>query len=257
MMKRILFATCMMFPAAAFTEGLSAIRDPNVSYKFYVSRMQTKQTVPGSAADRAVPLRELDESTIPVWPNFQEIVTGFEMLRDFRFLNQPTNRKFLRRETWLYPDDGCFARATLARRNLQDWNFKETKKLFAFGNLTVQTANAQRGQVSWWYHVVPVAMVGRRSYVFDPAIEPSQPLSLEDWVGRMGGAAADIKLAVCDGGTYVPSDSCRGPSASAESSALDDQISFLDQEWKRLLLLQRQPEKELGETPPWSAANPE
>jgi hypothetical protein len=251
-MLKALAITALLFSGTVLAEGMSAHRDPNVSYKAYAFKSISQQQTPTSAYDLAVPIGSLNQTSLPKWDSMEDVVDAFEMLRDVRFLSSTMKRKFLRRDSWLYPDDGCYARAALARKNLLNWNFPETKKLFVFGNLAVQTNNSPDGSVSWWYHVVPVVAVGDQAYVLDPAIEPKRPLTLVEWTERMGGQKSDIKLSICDGGAYTPMNNCLSPEKTADESALIDQVSFLDQEWERLLELKRVPEKELGDAPPWS-----
>lgn len=67
---------------------------------------------------------------------------GFRSLRDARWLTMPGMRDFKRRSSWLYPDDGCFARAALGGQKLESWDYPRPKKLFIFGDLEVKTANS-------------------------------------------------------------------------------------------------------------------
>ena len=105
-------------------------------------------------------------------------------------------------------------------------------KVFAFGNLTVKTDHSPRGSVSWWYHVAPVVEVEGEKFVLDPAIEFSRPLSLSEWLSRMGDPSR-IKVSFCGSGTYIPSDSCDEESDGLELRALGTQRSYLKLEAPR------------------------
>jgi hypothetical protein len=209
-----------------------------------------------TAVQSAVPLDKLDITGLTDWQQMDTAQTGFERLRDARFVFDDEHPTSSRRDTWLYPDDGCFARAALAKQNLVKWGFPAVKKIFAFGNLVVKTNNSPDGQVSWWYHVVNGITIGGEAYVLDPALEPLHPLTLKEWVDQMGGDAASITLSICSEGTYSPEDACQTPDASAEANAMVDQTEYLGAEWSRLEELKRDPVKELGDEPPWPLKYP-
>lgn len=252
MLGWIAFVALALVSATSAAGGVSARRDANVSYKAYFRNVQPQQLDSSftSSFDKAVPLEELDQSTLPQW-DAGHVEIAFLRVRDHRFLYSMTDTQFLRRSSWLYPDDGCYARAALAKKNMQEWLFPPVKKLFAYGNLVVNTDNAPGGSVTWWYHVVPVMAVGDQAFVVDPAIEPQRALTIQEWSERMGGDQASIKFAVCNGNSYTPMDSCDEPSDTAEASAHEEQVAFLGLEWDRLESLSRDPRSELGDNPPW------
>lgn len=195
-----------------------------------------------------------DLTTLPKateWENTTVMTQRFESFRDLRFMTTPSKPNFPRRSSWMYPDDGCFARAALAVRNLMQMSVDAPKKVFAFGNLVVQTANSPSGSVSWWYHVAPLVEVAGQKYVLDPAIYPAGPLKLEEWLAKMSNSPQDIEVAVCESGAYTPGDDCKKVSDGVESNAEADQVSYLEYEWDRLVELNRNPDEELGDNPPW------
>lgn len=256
-MLKFLAVILIVFSVSASAKGRSAHRNPTIDFTEYLSSAKIGADQEGDAGfpstpqQLAVPLAKLDITTLPKWDKLETAQTGFEMLRDFRFINEDVHPGFLRRDSWLYPDDGCFARAALAKQNLVKWGFSPVKKIFAFGNLKVTTQNSPAGEVTWWYHVVNGISVDNQAYVLDPAIEPLRPLLLSEWVNRMGGENASVTLAICDEGTYVPDDACNKPSVNAENSALSDQMDYLGEEWSQLENMKRDPVKELGLEPPW------
>lgn len=246
----------------------SAYRDPHESaahaYLRYTARLKIHarledQPAPAplgpSVSEAARPLGQLDFSKVPAFPQqaVAAVTTAFERLRDERFLKDADHSGLMRRSTWLYPDDGCFARAALMVQNLQKWNLPRPAKLFAFGNLVVKTPNAPGGQVSWWYHVVPVIRVGQQIVVFDPAIEPKRPLTAQEWFARMAPNAQEMTASVCDTYAYAPASPCfvTDPSHPSDEFALSDQMGYLPMEWERVQNLGRDPQKELGDFPPW------
>lgn len=259
-MHHFLATAILIFSTAASAAGVSARRAPNADYRLYLHSGKIERQKPAddssppappTAVDAAVPLEKLDLQSLPKWDSLETLQLAFEMIRDFRFLNGISHPGFLRRDTWLYPDDGCYARAALAKQNLQDWGFPSVKKLFAFGNLHVMTKNSPDGAVNWWYHVVDAVLVNNRPYVLDPSIDPLRPLTLNEWRRQLGDQKTAITFAICSHNTYTPYDTCATPYPGDDSTALLDQLGFLDSEWDRLVALQRDPNFELGNQPPW------
>jgi hypothetical protein len=241
----------------------SAYRAPNESFEHAVHRHQEllRKTSPdvfateGSAYSSAVPVDKADFSAVPVWE--QDIQKNFERVRDERFIAMDGRADFPRRSTWLYPHDGCWARAALAGKRIEEWSLARPAKLFIFGSLTVKTVNAPGGSVSWWYHVVPIVKDAEQNVlVIDPAIDPKAPMPVKDWIATMTPSADAVKIAVCDPLTFGPHSTCQKATKDDEGRALDDQKRYLGAEWQNLIQLKRDPEKELGETPPWALELP-
>ena len=201
---------------------------------------------------------------------------NFANVRDMKLLIDHQLRP--RRLTWLYPDDGCSSRAEMMVSAIETDNFtalpllnppqkpgqlklkslevllkksKLPRKIFAFGSLKFKTLNHPDGMVTWWYHVAPVIRVEQEYYVMDPGMEPLYPLTATEWMNRMGGAEAQIKIAICSPHTYEPDSDCSYPDDSSVRSRNDEVTYYLDEEWERILQLGRMPLLELGDFPPW------
>lgn len=244
--------------AGAVPYAASAYRQPGVSYEAY---MQTARllNVPAVVDSQVTPMAlakpfaqaqaTLTDATL--WESEPVMRHRFQQLRDFRFMIIPNRPDFPRRSSWMYPDDGCFARAALAVRNLAQWSYPMPKKVFAFGNLTVKTNNAIGGEVSWWYHVAPLVQIGAQKYVLDPALSPKNPLKLEEWLARMSADPSSIQVSICESGSYTPGDDCNKVSDGIEKTAEEDQVYYLEEEWQRIRDLGRNAELELGDFPPW------
>jgi hypothetical protein len=253
--RYILFFVAISFsiPAIAFNPLNSAHRDPKISFKKYLARYQNSITKRNhdTAIDAAVPFKNLDTTHIVKWLSMTELASGFTRARDLRFLNTSSMPNFPRRSTWLYPDDGCFARAALENSNLQQWNFVVPNKIFVFGDLRVKTANSTSGDVAWWYHVVPIVRIGDAPYVLDPAIHPKAPMALMDWLKSMTKDLKSITVAICGSGSYAPDSQCNVALKDYDRNAMSDQNFYLDDEWYRVSDLGRDPNRELGDSPPW------
>jgi hypothetical protein len=252
---------CLSFSAFAGAadnlEGKSAHREPNVSYRAYKFKAwmmsQGEQEGPRSrsAVESAISADKAAQLPVTLWNSSAELTSRFEHLRDIRFLHEEEKPNFPRRSSWLYPDDGCFARAALAVRNLTEWKNPTPNKIFVFGDLQVESKNAIGGNVTWWYHVAPIVQIGAEKYILDPAIEPKHPLKLNDWLLRMSPNPSQLEVAICGSGAYTPYDACEKDTDGLERSAEDDQMYFLRAEWERLEALRRDPVEELGDNPPW------
>lgn len=255
MFKSILFVLLAMSWSVSAVEGISAKRDANVSFKIYqaAAAVGVDTALPPwtSPTDEAEAYHRANLRTATVWENYDVMLERFKEMRDQRFLNDSSKPNFMRRISWLYPDDGCFARASLGIRNMFNASYPAPDKVYVFGDLTVQSANAQGGSVSWWYHVAPIVEVAGVKYVLDPAMEPSRPLTLPEWLARMSPSPDYLEVALCAGGTYTPYDNCERTIGSKEEQAVSEQGWFLPTEWSRLQDLGRNPERELGDNPPW------
>lgn len=216
-------------------------------------RSQVDSLETASALDEARSLDHADLGSIPLITS-DELARAFVWMRDSRFLHASGDDEFLRRDSWLYPDDGCYARATLAARRMALLGLPSPKKIFIFGDLEIETSNSPDGKVWWWYHVAPTYRTGDGAdlaWVIDPAIAPRGPLPLQKWIQLQAQDAATAEVAICEIGTYEPGSSCLTPSPGDSDSAITDEQWFLDLEWGRQLDLGREPRAVLGEHPPW------
>jgi hypothetical protein len=237
----------------------SQVRLPGESFaeakRRYLDRLGGLAGFPdGAAADVAVSLKDLDFSQATSWDSlgdFTAVTNAFDQVRDERFMILKDRPNFPRRISWLYPDDGCFARAALAAGRLASYHVPAPTKVFVFGDLGVKTPNAPFGSVGWWYHVVPVISFHKQIFVLDPAIDPKRPLPFMEWIGLMTPDPSTVTASICATDAYTPESSCADADPSVSKEALNDEKGYLKDEWKRLVFLKRDPVKELGDNPPW------
>jgi len=212
-------------------------------------------------------------NSVPAWSDYHTISNNFKLVRDLRYFGDKNNPQFLRRITWLYPDDGCWTRAAATVKDLfgpitNTANaYNRPAKIFVFGNLCVQTPNAISGHVAWKYHTAPVIRDERTNtvYVIDPAVNSSGPLSVKKWIEKItdrNGACTTanenlstiIKFNICNGYGTHPFNECKESDSASiitEGYAAFDQLRFRDLERKRQIELNRDPEEVLGDEPPW------
>jgi hypothetical protein len=261
MFKLILWIGFLGFSASALASpslfSYSANRDAGQDWnvRAQIQRSSHRGRISRSSSyDIAVPFAKLDLSPITAWKDYAEIEKQFQLVRDERFIEDPYDKTFPRRPTWMYPDDGCFARAQMMENRFELAGLTRVTKIFVFGNLHVKTKNGIGGAVDWWYHVAPIVSDGKDTYVIDPATEPTKPLLLKDWLARMGNSKS-FTMAICSPESYTPYSDCITPDSEA-SIAMNDQQYFLDPEKDRLMSQGRDIKKELGDTPPWLVAAP-
>jgi len=230
----------------------SAIRHKTESFEQAESRngqLNPKLWADTSARSSATSYHSLDFSKLP---KLHDVKIFFNKIRDERFLEPSTTPDFKRRNTWLLPHDGCWIRAALVNHLAKAWNRDQANKLFIFGELRVQTENAEEGEVSWWYHVAPVvADTNGKPWVLDPAINPRNSLEVKDWIKTMVPDLAEARYALCGPGAYGPASICENSEAIGSDRPLNDIEYYLEREWDNLNQLLRKPELELGEFPPW------
>lgn len=206
----------------------------------------------GTAQNAQVPVSSANFSGVPVW-NDSDIKAHFEYSRDLRFQTMSGASNFQRRLSWLYPDDGCFARAELVKAKAVEKNLQAPYKLFSFGNLRVKTSSHPNGYVSWWYHVVPVvkSAADGQCYVLDAAIDPSKPLPWKDWLLKQVGSLSSVNVAVCDPNAYTPDSQAFGDYNPTSTALSDQKNTYLKSEWSRQTQVGRDPNVVLGNNPPW------
>lgn len=249
-MKNVFIFILCLLPFRIFADSLSAKRSPDVDYMVYFNRALYESSAykDGTPLINAKSYKDASLRKVTEWESQDKLIEYFNYLRDLRFIRWNGRN---RRSSWLFPDDGCFARAALAVQNLFLKNVQAPDKIFAFGNLKFLTTNSSRGYVTWWYHVAPIVEVDGEKYVLDPSVDPTTPLLLEVWLSRMG-HLQKLKVSICSSGTYGPKSNCSKMSDGKESAALNAQGKYLNLEWNRLINLRRNPEKELGDYPPWN-----
>jgi hypothetical protein len=172
-----------------------------------------------------------------------------------------------RRLPWLYVPDGCYMRAEF----MVDWASevlalgpRTIHKVFLFGNsLKVSSKFAEGGQLRWVYHVAPLMKSDKTGYVVvDPSLDSAKPLPLKDWIALMPSTSGERSFALTNKYAFWPSSDC-----DAKHSLFDIQNSyndleeflksrglvenFLVREWEAVRQLGQNPEKVLGECPPW------
>lgn len=238
----------VLFASNAF--AMSAARDPRVPYEIYEAEaQQDEEKIWGtSAMSKAIRYEKRAELSQAVRWTPEQLDSAFKMIRDDRFLTWQRRADFPRRASWLFPADGCYIRAGLANQYLDRKKIPAASKIFAFGDLLVDTPYFYTGRASWWYHVAQVVDVNGVKMVLDPAVEAQRALTMDEWLARMGDPKK-MKISICGQGAYLPKSRCKDTAIFGISPELLNKT--LDQEWDNLSELKFDPDTLLGDTPPW------
>lgn len=270
-------ATAAMAAPAPGVDCLDPRRDPAIDHREYAEACSGRGlrsmgpemalaggTVVDAKTDLATAEAYLAEA--PTWTDAQ-ILAQFAATRDARYLYDYDTPDFVRRLSWLYPDDGCYARAEQVSEMAEDAGLVKPYKLFAFSSLNVATPNHPDGSVSWWYHVVPVVKnTAGEPIVLDAAISPCGPLKWKDWLATMVDDITvfnDVQggngVTVADDAAFYPGslveDDPNGSGADPTTYELWSlealQFGLLDAEWYRQGELSRDAATWLGASSPW------
>lgn len=227
-----------LHPAIAETE-LSAKRDPLIDFSVYENQTvsdKASMEFAATAQGAAIPYNDEGLPHPTKWSQ-ETLGSAFTKIQE-RFIKWERQPDFLRKIFWLYPDDGCFARAALANGYLEQSGFDTPKTVFAFGNLSLKTENTPDGVASWWFHVAPVVEVDGAKYVLDPAVNPEGPILLREWLDKIG-TPEKIRVAICGSGTYSPSSPCNYQTVYKPGSQTKNY--YLDEEWDQLKQVGKDP----------------
>jgi hypothetical protein len=234
--------------------AMSPVRDPRVPFEVYEAEAQldSEKIWGSSAMNKAIRYVNRADLARPVRWTPEQLDTAFKMIRDDRFLTWQRRADFPRRASWLFPADGCYIRAGLANQYLDRKKIPAASKIFAFGDLLVNTPYYVTGRASWWYHVAQVVDVNGVNMVLDPAVEAKRALTMDEWLARMGDPNK-MKVSICGQGAYLPKSRCKDTAIFGISPELLNKT--LDQEWDNLADLKFDPDTLLGEAPPWAATS--
>lgn len=215
---------------------------------FPSTRTQSHSGLPEKYAQKWNRLDINSVQSLPAEFNLDEIFIHARDSREIRY------SPFDRRPSFLYPDDGCYARAEMMNNIIENKFQLRFQKIFVFGNLWVDSENASFGGVGWWYHVAPVIKVDSQVFVIDPSIDSIRPMLIKDWLLAMSQQSNinQFNVAICDQNSYSPTELCFNDNGKyGRDLGLSEQIKFFDKEWERLEELNRNPQAELGDFPPW------
>lgn len=223
------------------TRATATVQDNN---KHTTENYEHNSIDPQSAYNIRKPITNQNWNEIPEWGSYQKLLQAFKTVQNQRIYNDTEIQFFLRRITWLYPDDGCFQRAAHIAIQLNLLALPKVKQLFVFNHITN----------NWTYHVAPVARVNGQVYVLDPAMNPNEPIALWNWLKLFTDSSANILSSLCDETTWDPNGNCQHYSFDVNDK---DENKSLQQWREEFQVLEREKlglnaDSLLGENPPWN-----
>lgn len=136
----------------------------------------------------AVPAAFPPAPQLTLFPMVASTVSPAQAQQKFDLVNAqscPTNMSVSNCIPFLYPDDGCWARAHEMCR-IMVANGVTPLKVWLYGTLHVNTNHSPACGVNWGWHVAPILLVdtGTSSdqYVIDPSLFDGGPALLADWI---------------------------------------------------------------------------
>jgi hypothetical protein len=214
---------------------------------------------PGSPYNVRKSFSELDFGALPDWGSREAIDRAFVVLRGERFLFQRDMPDFARRISWLFPNDGCFARAYTGAQLLRDKGLSELRQVFIFDAKILAKPKWRYGHpngLPWNYHVALAARAGSEVFVLDPATELERILPLQEWLDRFVVDRQGMNASICGPLTFGPNADCamESPSSATPGGKTPAQWAehFVFLEWNALGTQGHDPRKLLGDNPPWT-----
>lgn len=197
---------------------VSPVRAPNQSWEEALSQqmdlwgesvLAPESDLPEGIIPNLVTPNAIDG--IPEWPyGLAALNTFVSQVRHVRIYSNPNPGDYKRKAPWLYPIDGCYAKAAHVAAQASARGYARPGKVFAFGRLRYDSPYSRRGRVWWSYHVAAAYHIGPTVYVIDPMINGSAAMTLNQWLGQISNNPSSVRVKLCDANAYSPSSRCRG-----------------------------------------------
>jgi hypothetical protein len=152
---------------------------------------------------------QMNLKDFPEWTK-EQLQEGFLLIKNLRYLPCPNIYGNKRRIPWLFIQNGCFARASLAQRILKEFNYPEIKKVFIFGNFKFNTKWTLSGKVTFKDHVAIGVRCESQIFILDPSVYYESPLPINDWIEILISYSKDknVEFSVCNDITFSHNSNC-------------------------------------------------
>ncbi len=197
------------------------------------------------ANDGIVQISATSPNVMPTWPLPIEQLTAFATeAAQIRMHDNPNPGNFLRRGPWLYPANGCYAKAAHVSYLAKQKRLPQPGKIYAYGNLEFDSPYAKNGRrVYWRYHMAAAYIFNGQVLVVDPGMSAT-PITQEEWFRLISPTPQTIRAKYCDVRNYSPLATCVG--GSGNGANLSHVRGILRDEWRNLLRLGFNPQSLLG-----------
>lgn len=225
----------LLFAAFASEPKLSAEREPGQDW---MSALEEQGFAPRSEPQ--------DIGGIPEWRHGPAALNRlFLSALNVRHYDNPNSRAFRRKAPWLYPIDGCYAKAAHVSYIAGNLGYSRPGKIYAYGSLRARSPYARNGSTVYWsYHMAAAYHIGATVWVLDPIVNAAAPVTQAQWLAAISNNPARVQVALCDSRSYSPHSPCRG--GGGNGAYLGHIEEFLRLEWSNLLRLGFSPVDLLG-----------
>lgn len=203
-----------------------------------------------TARENKKPINQLDFSKIPIWSK-KQIEDGFALIRDTKFLDCSNVNKAKRRIPWLYVENGCFLKSSLAKDLLKEYNYPKISKFFIFGSFNFDTKWTKKGFVTYKDHNALCVKTENEVYLLDPSVCYEKALSLNEWISKLleNSQIKDVEGSICSSLCFSHNSNCDelneknevGIRSGLPYSKLFFTVEFLSKEFKQIIDLGHNP----------------
>lgn len=254
--RKILLGLILCLPLISYGQEVpvSAMRGSEQSWQEALARQSLAWKNPNIIMQLEI-LNDLlletaaDISGLPEWNHGIEALNSLNVqARGSRRYPNPNPGNFQRRAAWLFPVDGCYAKAAHVSAEAAKRGYPKPGKVFAYGDLEYATQYARNGRKTYWsYHVAAAYRVSGQVYVLDPMISPKTAMTLSTWLSQISDKPSAVKVKLCDSKAYSPHSKCRG--SRGNGAYTGHMRSILVNEWNNLKKLGYSPTELLGPAP--------
>lgn len=208
-------------------------------------RLPQEHWQPSLASDGIINIKATSPNVMPTWPLTIEELNAFATeAAQIRMHNNPNSGNFMRRGPWLYPNNGCYAKAAHVSALALQKGFQQPGKIYAYGNLEFNSPYAKNGRrVYWRYHMAAAYVFNGEVMVIDPGIS-SSPMTQEQWFSHISPLPNSVRPKYCDVRNYSPLATCVG--GRGNGANLNHVRGILRDEWSNLIRLGYNPAELLG-----------
>ena len=179
------------------------------------------------------------------WPlTFAELEAFASEAFQIRLHDNPNPGDFLRRGPWLYPANGCYAKAAHVSFLAKQKGLSQPGKIYVYGDLEFDSPFAKNGhRVYWRYHMAAAYLFNGQVFIVDPGMSQSV-LTEQQWLNLISPSPQNVRVKYCDENSYSPLSSCVG--GRGNGANLSHVRGVLRDEWSNLRRLGYDPYVLLG-----------
>lgn len=213
----------LFFPIIALGSDLALSQERN----------QSEHWEQSLAKNGILQIEATSPNVMPTWPlTIEELAAFAAEAAQIRMHSNPNPGNFMRRGPWLYPANGCYAKAAHVSNLTKQNGLPQPGKIYAYGNLEFNSPYAKNGRrVYWRYHMAAAYVFNGQVLVVDPGMSAT-PITQEEWLHLISPTPQTIRVKYCDARNYSPLATCVG--GSGNGANLNHVRGILRDEWSNL-----------------------